>query len=137
MSQRIAVCALSIPKILDLLNDDESDNFSFLPPVKPKGGEIILYRARSESEKGKQPSKVEPGFTLLCMLVLTVYCTFILCLDDWRSDQYRWVNQGVHLLPKKNPVIRKTYITRFKHQKDQAKILLSMRINFCRLLRVT
>ena len=41
MSQRIAVCALSIPKILDLLNDDESDNFSFLPPVKPKGGEII------------------------------------------------------------------------------------------------
>ena len=109
MSQRIAVCALSIPKILDLLNDDESDNYSFLPPVKPKGGEIILYRARSESEKGKQPSKVEPGFTLLCMLVLTVYCTFILCLDDWRSDQYRWVNQGVHLLPKKNPVIRKTY----------------------------
>ena len=100
MSQRIAVCALSIPKILDLLNDDESDIFSFLPPVKPKGGEIILYRARSESEKGKQPNKVEPGFTLLCMLVLTVYCTFILCLDDWRSDQYRWVNQGVHLLPK-------------------------------------
>ena len=26
MSQRIAVCALSIPKILDLLNDDESDD---------------------------------------------------------------------------------------------------------------
>ena len=26
MSQRIAVCALSIPKILELLNDDESDD---------------------------------------------------------------------------------------------------------------
>ena len=33
----------------------------------------------------------------------------MLFLDDWRSDQYRWSNQGVHLLPKKNPTVRKSY----------------------------
>ena len=32
----------------------------------------------------------------------------MLFLDDWRSDQYRWSNQGVHLLPK-NPTVRKSY----------------------------
>ena len=29
--------------------------------------------------------------------------------DDWSSDQYRWVNQGVRSLPKKNPLVRKSY----------------------------
>ena len=26
--------------------------------------------------------------------------------DDWSSDQYRWVNQGVRSLPKKSPLVR-------------------------------
>jgi len=30
-------------------------------------------------------------------------------LDDWRCDQYRWVNQGVTKLPRKDPKIRKLY----------------------------
>ena len=29
--------------------------------------------------------------------------------DDWKSDQYRWVNQGVRKLPKKSPKVKKTY----------------------------
>ena len=28
---------------------------------------------------------------------------------DWSSDQYRWVNQGVRSLPKKDPLVRKSY----------------------------
>lgn len=29
--------------------------------------------------------------------------------DDWRCDQYRWVNQGVQRLPKSDPEIKKSY----------------------------
>ena len=29
--------------------------------------------------------------------------------DDWRCDQYRWVNQGVKHLPKKMPRVKKSY----------------------------
>ena len=29
--------------------------------------------------------------------------------DDWKCDQYRWKNQGVTKLPRRNPVILKTY----------------------------
>ena len=28
---------------------------------------------------------------------------------DWRCDQYRWVNQGVHKLPKTDPQVKKSY----------------------------
>ena len=30
-------------------------------------------------------------------------------VDDWRCDQYRWINQGVTKLPRKNPKLRKLY----------------------------
>ena len=33
----------------------------------------------------------------------------ILCTDNWRCDQYRWVNQGVKRLPKKHPKVKKSY----------------------------
>ena len=29
--------------------------------------------------------------------------------DDWRCDQYRWINQGVHNLPKRDPTVQKSY----------------------------
>ena len=31
-------------------------------------------------------------------------------VEDWRCDQYRWINQGVKRLPKKDPVLKKSYI---------------------------
>ena len=31
------------------------------------------------------------------------------CIDDWRCDQHKWVNQGVKLLPKAEPQVRKSY----------------------------
>ena len=30
-------------------------------------------------------------------------------IDDWRADKYRWINQGVTQLPRKNPSLRKHY----------------------------
>ena len=30
-------------------------------------------------------------------------------VDDWRADQYRWVNQGVTQLPRRQPQLRKHY----------------------------
>jgi len=30
-------------------------------------------------------------------------------IDDWRADHYRWQNNGVAALPKKNPVVSKSY----------------------------
>ena len=35
--------------------------------------------------------------------------THSLHTDDWRCDQYRWVNNAVRKLPKREPVIKKTY----------------------------
>ena len=29
--------------------------------------------------------------------------------DDWRCDQYRWVNNGVTGLPKREPIVKKHY----------------------------
>ena len=33
----------------------------------------------------------------------------LFCADDWKCDQYRWINDGVAKLPKKDPVVKKTY----------------------------
>ena len=41
------------------------------------------------------------------MLVIIVYLFFH--LDDWRCDQYRWINQGVTKQPRKDPKIQKMY----------------------------
>ena len=34
---------------------------------------------------------------------------FNIVTDDWRCDQYRWINHGVRQLPKKEPRIKKSY----------------------------
>ena len=31
-------------------------------------------------------------------------------VDDWRCDQYRWINQGVTKLPHKEPKLKKFYL---------------------------
>ena len=33
----------------------------------------------------------------------------LLCVDDWRCDQWRWCQNGIKKLPKKNPLVVKTY----------------------------
>ena len=36
-------------------------------------------------------------------------CLHVITLDDWRCDQYRWVNEDVKQLPRKEPCIKKSY----------------------------
>lgn len=33
----------------------------------------------------------------------------IIILEDWRCDQHRWINQGVRKIPRKDPVLKKSY----------------------------
>ena len=37
-----------------------------------------------------------------------LYENFI-TVDDWRCDQYRWINRGVHKLPSNSPEVKKMY----------------------------
>ena len=40
-------------------------------------------------------------------LPCALLCTFL--DNDWRCDQYRWSNEGVHKLPRNNPRVKKWY----------------------------
>ena len=43
-------------------------------------------------------------------MTICMYTLFLaMKTDDWKSDQIRWKTDAVHLLPKKNPVLRKRY----------------------------
>ena len=45
-----------------------------------------------------------------CSFVLqSLFCFFPCFIDDWKCDQYRWINNKVAKLPSKNPFLRKTY----------------------------
>ena len=37
------------------------------------------------------------------------YCLSFLCVEDWRCDQYRWYQNGRKKLPRKDPIVQKTY----------------------------
>ena len=43
------------------------------------------------------------------MIAVTLYIIMSLYIEDWRNDQYRWENRGVHNIPKKSPTLRKSY----------------------------
>ena len=38
-----------------------------------------------------------------------MYIDACIPLEDWRCDQYRWSNQGVRRLPRKDPHVKKSY----------------------------
>ena len=48
---------------------------------------------------------------MLCMYVciLFIYIHQLHFADDWRCDGYRWYQNGIKNIPRKNPVIKKTY----------------------------
>ena len=48
------------------------------------------------------------GVRLLCS-IQGIFLSQIKHTKDWRCDQYRWDNQGVARLPRKNPKVRKLY----------------------------
>ncbi|XP_065656541.1 uncharacterized protein LOC100202561 isoform X2 [Hydra vulgaris] len=62
------------------------------PPVKPKGGEVFIYL----------PDTVEEQ-------------------ENYKCDQYRWLNSGPKEIPRKNPLVKKQYfIGKLPHGKTQA-----------------
>ena len=68
--------------ILNQYKDPESlQQASRIPAVKPAGGEVYVFW------DGNDPLKQ----------------------NDWKCDQYRWINGGNHKLPRKEPVVRKIY----------------------------
>ena len=40
---------------------------------------------------------------------MTIMC--VITIDEWKCDQYRWINQGVTKLPRREPVLRKMYFS--------------------------
>ena len=51
--------------------------------------------------------------------------------DDWKSDQIRWINDAVHLLPRKNPVFWKTLLfSRHREWLVLQEMLRSMKTSY-------
>jgi len=49
---RIATSPLTISEVVEILTNPEREKVSFLPPVKPKGGEIFLFSPTTPSQRG-------------------------------------------------------------------------------------
>ena len=45
----------------------------------------------------------------VCILFIYIYIHQLHFADDWRCDGYRWYQNGIKNIPRKNPVIKKTY----------------------------
>ena len=50
---QVSATALPITRIVDLLRNPPDDHVTTLPPVKPKGGEIYIYKPKCDTEKGE------------------------------------------------------------------------------------
>jgi len=62
------------------------------PPVKPKGGEVFIFLPNSLNEQ-----------------------------ENYKCDQYRWLNSGPKEIPRKNPLVKKQYfIGKLPQGKTQA-----------------
>ena len=72
-----------------------------VPPVRPKAGEVYLFRPDEESNAGKCFFK--------CSALFRAFYDLILILEDWRCDQYRWFQNGDKKLPTSQPIVRKKY----------------------------
>ena len=72
-----------------------------MPPVRPKAGEVYLFRPDEESNAGKCFFK--------CSALFRAFYDLILILEDWRCDQYRWFQNGDKKLPTSQPIVRKKY----------------------------
>ena len=59
---------------------------------------------------------VVPAFWSKWFVNLIISNNTFLLADDWKSDQIRWINDAVHLLPKWNPVFRKQYYIYSRHR---------------------
>ena len=49
---RVSPKCLSVLEVVSLLLDPPEDEICYIPPAKPKGGEIYLFRSLKKEEKG-------------------------------------------------------------------------------------
>ena len=79
--------SLTIEEVVDLIEKEKVNaKASCEPCIRPKGGQVFVFSAVSN------PSRK----------------------NDWRVDQYFWVNNGVTKLPRTSPVLKKIYIGKIK-----------------------
>ena len=63
---------LNAQKAREILENPDTSIVMFVPPMKPKGGEVYVFSHDGDVNKGK----------------------------DWRADKYIWVNRGGQGIPK-------------------------------------
>ena len=71
---------LKIEEVINYVEQFEDATRNDNPPFRPKGGEIYLFKSSGKITK-----------------------------NDWRADGHMWSNNGVKKLPKKEPVLTKSY----------------------------
>ena len=72
--------------------------------------ERVVNRKNPLSEISIPPHPLPPLKRLTLPVISYIY-VLLIYTDDWKCDQYRWVNQGVTKLPHKDPIIRKLYFS--------------------------
>ena len=118
------------------------------PPVKPKGGEMFIYLPANTQEQGNLNFHVRryqrcseckviadewpksfitiignrQGPSNLNFLYREItFKIFFFFWENYKCDQYRWVNSGPKEIPRKNPLVRKQYfIGKLPEGKTQA-----------------
>ena len=89
---RNTIYILTLREIKEMLETIRFERISTVPPVRPKGGDVYVYRFQT----GKA--------------------------EDWRADSYTWLNLGSSKTPTKNPTIRKDFFAiRVKDNLDGRK----------------
>eukprot|EP00111_Clytia_hemisphaerica_P019697 TCONS_00058133-protein len=71
---------LDLEEAIRLLENAEQYQTISQPPVKPKGSEIFIFMPFTADEQ-----------------------------DNYKCDQYRWLNSGPKAIPRKNPLVKKQY----------------------------
>lgn len=71
---------LDIGDVIKLLENVEQYEYVHSPPMKPKAGEAYLFVPACPEEQ-----------------------------DNWKCDQYRWVNYGSKEIPKRDPLVKKLF----------------------------
>lgn len=76
-----------------------------VPPVRPKSGEVFLYRALDAAKRSKFECNHKHRICCFEWIIMD-FCELI---GDWRCDQYRWKQNGHKEIPSKNPKVKKYY----------------------------
>ena len=102
---------LTLQEALNLLQNavKNPELVSYVPPVKPKAGDIFVYSPGENLHKIGESVSIHNNLSGYNINISKLNCLSLIFLDDWKCDQYRWFQNGAKQLPKKSPVVRKLY----------------------------